>query len=44
MNHFPKEIRNMGVGNFQFSRDDEERQRQMEFFKEIQIEVIINFI
>ena len=31
----------MGVGNFQFSRDNDERQRQMEFFKDIQIEVII---
>ena len=33
------EIRNMGVGNYQFSRDEEERKQQMEFFKNIEKEV-----
>lgn len=32
------EIRNMGVGNFQFSRDETERAKQMEFFKSMQYE------
>jgi hypothetical protein len=31
----------MGVGNFQFSRDEEQRQKQMEFFKDLDIEVLI---
>jgi hypothetical protein len=30
----------MGVGNFQFSKDELERQKQMEFFKNIEKEVI----
>lgn len=38
----------MGVGSFQFSRDESERQQQMDFFKNIEKEVkskiIITFI
>ena len=29
----------MGVGNFKFSREESEREKQMEFFKNIEIEV-----
>jgi hypothetical protein len=29
----------MGVGNFQFSRDETERQKQMAFFKDIELDV-----
>ena len=29
----------MGVGNFQFSRDESERENQMNFFKDMQLEV-----
>lgn len=29
----------MGVGNYQFSRDEQERKKQMEFFKNIEKEV-----
>jgi hypothetical protein len=29
----------MGVGNFQFSRDETERQKQMAFFKDIELEI-----
>ena len=29
----------MGVGNFQFSRDETERQEQMNFFRDMQFEV-----
>jgi hypothetical protein len=29
----------MGVGNFRFSREESEREKQMEFFKNIEIEV-----
>ncbi|CAF0714608.1 unnamed protein product [Brachionus calyciflorus] len=32
------EIRNMGVGNYQFSRNEELRKQQMEFFKNIEKE------
>ncbi|RNA22336.1 coiled-coil domain-containing [Brachionus plicatilis] len=32
------EIRNMGVGNYQFSRDEDKRKIQMEFFKKIEKE------
>jgi hypothetical protein len=31
----------MGVGNFQFSRDEQERKQQMDFFREIEKEVRI---
>ena len=30
----------MGVGNFRFSKDESEREKQMEFFKNIEKEVI----
>ena len=30
----------MGVGNFQFSREESEREKQMEFFKQIEKEVM----
>lgn len=29
----------MGVGHFQFSRDEIERQKQLDFFKEMNLEV-----
>lgn len=33
------EVRNMGVGHFEFSRDQVERQKQMEFFRNMDMEV-----
>lgn len=33
------EIRNLGVGNFRFSKDETERQKQMEFLQNLHLEV-----
>jgi len=38
------EIRYMGVGHFEFSRDSEERKKQLEFFKDMQMETKANRI
>ena len=35
-----QEIRNLGVGNFKFSTDEAEREKQMEFFKSLKSQVI----
>ena len=38
------EIRNLGVGNFKFSKDEQERQIQMDFFNNLHMEVSVNYL